>query len=173
MNSNHGARQYLPTQAHRMTLSNDMQRIASVVLQLQEMAQENLRAVDSRWLMQFGTALDESLSNAVLHGNLEITSAQRFSSGYEELLHARQTSFPYRRRTVQVEAFFESEQARVTVTDEGPGFDHTRVPDPTDPENLDRPHGRGVMMIRAYMDKVLYNQTGNSVAMIKQALPSA
>ena len=47
------------------------------------------------------------------------------------------------------------------------GFDPSRLPDPTDPDRLEAPGGRGVMLIRAFMDKVQYNQTGNSVVLEK------
>lgn len=57
------------------------------------------------------------------------------------------------------------EVVTITVRDHGPGFDPTELPDPTAPENLARPHGRGVMLIRAYMTDVRFNDTGNEVTM--------
>lgn len=53
------------------------------------------------------------------------------------------------------------------ISDEGPGFDPNDVPDPTDIENLERPCGRGLMLMRHYMTEVNYNSTGNSVRMKK------
>ena len=55
----------------------------------------------------------------------------------------------------------------VRITDEGPGFDPSDVPDPTDVENLERPCGRGLMLMRHYMTDVHYNARGNSVSMRK------
>ena len=53
------------------------------------------------------------------------------------------------------------------IADEGAGFDPCEVPDPTAPENLERPCGRGIMLMRHYMTTVAYNQRGNVVSMSK------
>jgi serine/threonine-protein kinase RsbW len=55
----------------------------------------------------------------------------------------------------------------ITITDEGKGFKPECVPDPTADENLERPCGRGIMLMRAYMDEVRYNPCGNQVFMLK------
>ena len=57
------------------------------------------------------------------------------------------------------------EEIEVVIRDEGPGFDPSKLPDPTDPKNVDRPCGRGVMLMRAFMDEVLYNSQGNEVTL--------
>lgn len=49
------------------------------------------------------------------------------------------------------------------VTDQGPGFDHQNLPDPTNPENLEKPHGRGVFLMRHLADKVEFSDNGRSV----------
>ncbi|MHC4976331.1 MAG: ATP-binding protein, partial [Planctomycetota bacterium] len=54
---------------------------------------------------------------------------------------------------------------RLEVQDKGPGFDPDELPDPTLQENLEKPSGRGVMLMRAYMTEVKYNDTGNHVIM--------
>ena len=69
-------------------------------------------------------------------------------------------------KRVRVEAAFDSERATVRVTDQGTGFDPGGVPDPTLPANRAQPGGRGVFLIRALMDAVEYNETGNSVTMV-------
>ena len=53
------------------------------------------------------------------------------------------------------------------VEDEGPGFDPGRVPDPTLPENLDRPGGRGLLLMRHYMTWVRFSGRGNCVTLCK------
>jgi anti-sigma regulatory factor (Ser/Thr protein kinase) len=55
------------------------------------------------------------------------------------------------------------------IADEGPGFDVTAVPDPTDPENLLKPSGRGLLLIRSFMDEVYHNARGNSITMVKRS----
>jgi serine/threonine-protein kinase RsbW len=89
-------------------------------------------------------ALEEALINAIKHGNQMDRSKKVF-------IHYRVT-----------EGFFE-----VRVTDEGVGFDPGDVPDPTAVENLERPCGRGLMLMRHYMNEVCYSSSGNTVAMSK------
>lgn len=54
-------------------------------------------------------------------------------------------------------------EVHIEVQDDGPGFDPLAVPDPTAEENLEIPSGRGLMLMRAYMTEVSYNETGNRV----------
>jgi serine/threonine-protein kinase RsbW len=89
-------------------------------------------------------ALEEALINAIKHGN--------------QMDRAKKVRVLYR---VMV-GFFE-----VRVMDEGTGFDPGDVPDPTAVENLERPCGRGLMLMRHYMTEVCYSSSGNSVAMSK------
>ncbi|MDX2114615.1 MAG: ATP-binding protein [Planctomycetota bacterium] len=58
------------------------------------------------------------------------------------------------------------DEVRITVEDRGPGFNPDAVPDPTDAERLELPHGRGVMLMRAYMAEVHYNDRGNRVTLV-------
>lgn len=60
---------------------------------------------------------------------------------------------------------------RVTVEDEGPGFDPTKLPDPTDPANLDRVSGRGLLLIQTFMDEVKFNDRGNRISLYKILRP--
>jgi serine/threonine-protein kinase RsbW len=59
------------------------------------------------------------------------------------------------------------EQALVEVEDQGPGFNPGAVPDPLAPENLGRPGGRGLLLMRAYLTWVRYNDRGNAVTLCK------
>lgn len=58
----------------------------------------------------------------------------------------------------------------VRVRDEGPGFDPARVPDPTSPDRVCLPCGRGIMLMRAYLDEVTYSDDGNEVQLVKEKL---
>jgi serine/threonine-protein kinase RsbW len=53
----------------------------------------------------------------------------------------------------------------MSVTDKGPGFNPDNVPDPTEPDRIELPSGRGLLLMRAYMSAVEYNDTGNAVRM--------
>jgi serine/threonine-protein kinase RsbW len=70
-----------------------------------------------------------------------------------------------RGRTVRIEALVGSEQIRLEITDDGPGFDPSEVPDPTLPNGLARPIGRGLFLIRNLADQVEFNERGNTIWM--------
>jgi serine/threonine-protein kinase RsbW len=89
-------------------------------------------------------AVEEALVNAIKHGNQMDPS-----------------------RKVRVAFQVSWEKFEVLIADEGEGFDPCEVPDPTAPENLERPCGRGIMLMRHYMTTVTYNQRGNVVSMSK------
>ena len=57
---------------------------------------------------------------------------------------------------------------RVEITDEGPGFDPDRLPDPTDSAHVDLPCGRGVMLMRAFMSHIEFHHRGNQVVLEKE-----
>ena len=56
----------------------------------------------------------------------------------------------------------------IRVRDQGKGFDPSVIPDPTQPNRISLPYGRGIMLMRAYLDEVSYNQQGNEVQLIKE-----
>ncbi len=70
-------------------------------------------------------------------------------------------------KRVQLAYCIDASQFLVEVRDEGPGFDPGNVPSPLAPENLERPGGRGVFLMNAYMTWIRYNETGNSVVLCK------
>jgi serine/threonine-protein kinase RsbW len=57
------------------------------------------------------------------------------------------------------------DQIVFVVSDEGPGFDFQHLPDPTDPQNIEKPHGRGVFLMRALADSVEFSDNGATVGM--------
>ncbi|HKQ49982.1 MAG TPA: ATP-binding protein [Phycisphaerae bacterium] len=60
-----------------------------------------------------------------------------------------------------------NERIEIEVCDEGEGFCPGEVPDPTQPGFIERPHGRGIMLMRAYLDEVEFGSSGNSVRLVK------
>lgn len=87
-------------------------------------------------------ALTEAVNNAIHHGN--------------RLDPSKQVKFGYEVR---------NDDLVFLITDEGPGFDHENLPDPTDPENIEKPHGRGVFLMRALADEVEFSDNGATVVM--------
>jgi CheY-like chemotaxis protein len=118
-----------------------------------------------------GLALEEALRNALHHGNLELCSDLREEDdeAYQQLLEERRRLSPYRERKLHVTVKVDSENASFVIRDEGPGFDPSQVRDATDEEHLENVSGRGVLLMRAFMDDVVYNAAGNEVTLIKKA----
>jgi CheY-like chemotaxis protein len=128
------------------------------------------RLCDEADLIRVGTALHEAFINAIEHGSLELASELRDSpdGAYQTLGEQRRRELPYRDRQVYVSAHLSRELARITIRDEGPGFDPRRLPDPTEPENIGKISGRGLLLIRTFMDEVFFNETGNQITLIKR-----
>ena len=93
--------------------------------------------------LNFRVGLTEALSNAMLYGNSRDPS-----------------------KRVLVEIAFLDQCIQARVTDQGSGFDPASVPDPTTPENLTKPCGRGLFLMRKLLDEVTYNAQGNQVTLI-------
>ena len=100
---------------------------------------------EGRDVFHIQMAIEEAVVNAVEHGNRRDASKQ-----------------------VHVLFHIFHDRAELTITDQGDGFDHQNVADPTEDERLDRPRGRGVMLIRELMSEAKYNEKGNSVWMLKR-----
>jgi serine/threonine-protein kinase RsbW len=71
-------------------------------------------------------------------------------------------------KKVHVECEVSADVARITITDEGPGFDPAAIPDCTLDERLEAPSGRGVMLMRSFMTRIEYNAKGNGVVLEKR-----
>lgn len=85
-------------------------------------------------------ALTEAVTNAIQHGN-------KFDAA--------------KNVTVSCEGI--NDGVKFTITDQGPGFDPNAVPDPTAPENLEKPNGRGVFLMRHLADNVGFADDGRTV----------
>jgi CheY-like chemotaxis protein/anti-sigma regulatory factor (Ser/Thr protein kinase)/anti-anti-sigma regulatory factor len=115
-------------------------------------------------------ALREALMNAFTHGNLEVPGDMR-ETDYDGYLHAlalRQSQSPYRDRHVHVYARETPDEVIYVVRDEGAGFNTAALPDPTCSDNLRKAGGRGLFLIRTFMDEVRFNEAGNEITLIKR-----
>ncbi len=90
-------------------------------------------------------SLDEALANAIKHGN-------RYNAKKKVAVGFRVTD----------------DSITIRVSDQGEGFDYTDQPDPTAPDRLELPSGRGLLLMRSYMDEVVFNEKGNEVTMVKK-----
>ena len=153
----------------RFALDNDPGRVQPLLSYLrQDMA--HIVRCDETELMRVRVALDEALNNAMIHGNLGISSELRDQCGedYHALMDERRRTPPYSERKVTVTVRLTPRQAQFVIRDEGEGFDPSGLPDPTDPANLEKLSGRGMLLIRTFMDEVHHNQTGNEITMVKR-----
>jgi len=89
-------------------------------------------------------ALEEAFLNALKHGNKMDTS-----------------------KGIKIDYSVGADRVEISLTDEGDGFDAASVPDPRCGENLYKTAGRGVFLMRSYMDVVEFNERGNGVRMVK------
>ena len=158
----------------RFDIENDQELIASLVQFLQQGA-AGMGVCDDGDRIRTGVALQEALTNASFHGNLEVSSSLREVDhrAYYDLARERTVQTPYSQRRIHVSARYSLEEAEFCIRDEGPGFDRSSLPDPTDPANLERPCGRGLLLMQTFMDEVKYNASGNEVTMIKRRKSSA
>jgi anti-sigma regulatory factor (Ser/Thr protein kinase) len=150
-------------------LENEAALIPPLLAQLRETA-ARLGLFDTGTADRVAVALTEALLNAIQHGNLELDSRlrQEDEATYDRTSEFRRRRPPYRDRRLHVRARFSHREAVYVIRDEGPGFDLSRLPDPTDPVNLERTTGRGLLLIRAYMDEVAFNGAGNQITLTKR-----
>ncbi len=124
--------------------------------------------------VRLGVGLGEALANAMFHGNLELSSALRETDAdaYHHLAETRRREPPYQDRRIEIEVRMARGRAVFVIRDEGPGFDPSALPDPTDAANLEKATGRGILLMRAFMDHVDFNERGNEVTMVKLSGPN-
>lgn len=153
----------------RLSMPSHRRFITPVVTMLQEFC-ERYGSVEKQELVRIGVALEEALVNSVVHGNLEISSSLRDQDdgSFEKMIALRQEKSPYRQRRVEVIARCWLGEVSFTITDEGTGFDPSGIPNPLDGDFANRLHGRGMLIMRSFMDSVVYNDTGNQVTLTKR-----
>ncbi|WP_010584469.1 ATP-binding response regulator [Schlesneria paludicola] len=149
-------------------LENDVNLVMALSRHLQSLLADSW-GLDRTDRMRTGTAIEEALLNAMYHGNLEVSSElkERDHQAFYALADERRLAAPWINRRIRVRIEMNAETAKVVIRDDGTGFDPAQLPDPTDPENLGRPFGRGVMLMRAFMDDVSYNAVGNEVTLTR------
>jgi CheY-like chemotaxis protein/anti-sigma regulatory factor (Ser/Thr protein kinase) len=151
-------------------LDNDPSLAPPLIGFLEEHA-ARLLACDRNELMRLGVALHEALLNAIQHGNLELSSDLRQEGdekAFRDLAGVRRQQSPYRDRRVRVHAQTSKSEALYIIEDEGPGFNVASLPDPSDPANVGRIGGRGLTLIRTFMDEVRHNEQGNRITLRKR-----
>jgi len=138
---------------NQQRVTETLERSLESTLESVDSAEEMVVAVAQRAgfdeddLMKIGMAVRESMVNAVVHGN-------RYSD----------------RKKVRFSVAHSPRELRVTIADEGDGFDFESLPDPLAPQNLMATSGRGIFLIRSFMDEVLLKHLepgGTEVTLVK------
>jgi len=158
----------LKEQTSKFSLPNDRNLINKVNNYVAQLLQI-FNICQPREQMRAQVAFEEALVNAMYHGNLEISSELRGvdDEAYMRMIEQRQQSSKFGGRRVDVTISVTATMAKLTIRDQGKGFDVSTLPDPLDPDNVIRAHGRGVFLMKSFMDEVHYNKTGNEVTLIK------
>ena len=149
-------------------LANDATRVSRLVNHLTENL-TRMQMTDETGTIRVGVALTEALLNAIYHGNLEVSSdlKEQDDHSFEELARARRRQLPYRDRKVYLSEIETADAVTYVVRDEGPGFNPETLLDPADPANLERTVGRGLLLIRTFMDEARHNAAGNELTIAK------
>lgn len=159
-------------QEHHFSLGNDTSLVPALIGLFQE-SLLGMGICDQAESIRVNMAMEEALLNAIYHGNLEVSSKlrndpERGDEPYREEIEKRRKLAPYKDRKVTVLASLTTSEAKFVITDEGPGFDPGALPDPTDPANIELASGRGLLLIRTFMDEVHHNEQGNTITMVKR-----
>ena len=157
----------------QFNLDNDPRLIAPLVDLVQELS-FGMKLCGEQGRRRIGVALDEALINAMYHGNLQLPAEQlndvreRLRDGKTvDEIECRKSEAPYCDRRVFVDVQLSPEKARITVRDDGCGFDQASEQNATNGASLQGDSSRGLVLIRNLMDSVEINQSGNEITMQK------
>jgi len=155
-------------------LQNDPELIDPLLDQVGQIV-AGMGVCDFNGRLQMNIALKEALLNAIFHGNLQISAGEmeevgdRLIGEYDlSLVDRRRSEEPYCNRRVFLQVCVRPDEARFVVRDQGAGFDVSAVPAPNQPGALEPGRGRGLSLMRTFMDEVEFNETGNEVRMVKR-----
>ncbi len=111
---------------------------------------ENIRIVESF----IDNAKDQYKLNDDIYGNIMIAVTESVNNA---IVHGNQSDS---KKNVVLQLALEESLIKFTVEDEGPGFDYNDLPDPTLPENLSKPGGRGIFLMKNLCDEVSFKKDG-------------
>ncbi|MFW6170402.1 MAG: response regulator [Planctomycetota bacterium] len=161
----------LTSAQYDFALDNDPSLVPPLVDLIQQML-AGMEFCDASGRMHAGIALEEAMLNAILAGNLEMqpeevqTARQHLRQGQHwGLVESRRQSSPFAQRTAWVRVNISPKQATFVIRDQGRGFDISEVPEKAHPEHLEHRNGRGLVLMKNFMDEVQFSPQGNEVTM--------
>ena len=156
-----------PNQKYELTIDNNIYAIENVVADITS----NLTHLFSdKDIFNISLGLSELLTNAVEHGNLELSynDKTRFlhEGTYYEEIQKRANIEPYKNRKVVVSCMINDNELKFVIKDDGAGFDWRNLPSPE--SILSECHGRGITITRHYFEEISFNEMGNEVTLVKK-----
>lgn len=148
------------------TLNNDLDEIDPVVETVQSLVRD-MGVCDESGELHIGVAVENALSNAIIHGNLELEG--QLNGNARSIIQERNADPIYGQRKVHAHVRVGPEEARIAIQDEGPGFNVEELLNIDLPTTLATGSGRGFVLMWALMDKVSFSPTGNKVTLTKTA----
>jgi len=133
----------------------------------------DLGIVEAQDLMNLEVALEEALSNAVIHGSLLLSEEnakwKQDRESFEKAYAARRSDPRFSSKTITVSVRLTSQEVVFNVEDRGPGFDPNALPPPEGMTSIQGVQGRGLMLVRLFMDDVAHENGGRRIKMVKRA----
>lgn len=148
-------------------LENDLSLI-DPLLDLVHQVVESQSLFDPQTRVRVGVALEHALHNAMVRGNLELDRLATPVAS-RDVMERRRELPEFRNRRVYCRILVAPDQAQFVIRDEGSGFDVSRVPVAGDPDSFREGSGRGLVLIRTFMDLVEFSQGGSEIRMTKFA----
>lgn len=157
-----------------MQLENDPEIVRSVVSYFTQIM-EDMSFGDKAERVHVAVALEEALLNAMLHGNLELdpeevrkARAPGHQESFAQSVQARCRQTPYSDRHVLLQARLTPKRVLFSIRDQGPGFQIDHLPERGDPKMLEESTGRGVVLMKSFMDEVSYDSEKGELLLAKR-----
>ena len=158
----------LTTASFTLDIENDQSLIPSIIKYTLDFCEQHEISEQVTFRVHFG--LEETIINAIAHGNLEMSSQEFKKDGnfklWEEEMDKRRKMEPYRERTIKMHVHVQrGKEVKVSVHDEGQGFDHESVLSKITSKDIYQSFGRGLVMLKGVADGLEFNHKGNCVYM--------
>ena len=155
-------------------LPNESELISPLVGLLMQVV-SGMELIGGAEMNRLGVAIEHALINAMYRGNLQlgpsVTPAHHaiiYDDATSDLIERRKQEEPYKNRMVFVEAIASKTEIRITIRDQGNGFDTSKVPDAVDADLFAAESGKGLVLMKSFADELSFNETGNEVTMVKK-----
>ena len=164
-------------------LPSDPELISPLVGLLMQVS-AGMELLPSIEMVRLGVAVEHALTNAMLHGNLEIPRDKQPSHGQlaregmiNDAMKERLSQEPYKSRETHVEATASEHAIRIVITDQGPGFDTSNVPQAGEldasslaasADGVGQADKQGLLLIASFVDQMWFNDEGNQITLVKR-----